>query len=132
MSIFSSLFGGSENQDQPVSNVNWIPLTDLGQLHEIITLSETKPVLIFKHSTTCGISRMALKQFENQFDLNDHGVSYYLDLLTYRSISNEVAARFGVQHQSPQLLLIQDEKCVFDASHGAIDVTDLRAKLGVR
>ena len=71
MSIFSSLFGGSENQDKPVSNVNWIPLTDLGQLNEIITLSETQPVLIFKHSTTCGISRMAMKQFESQFDLND-------------------------------------------------------------
>lgn len=132
MSIFSSLFGGSENQDQPVSNVNWIPLTDLGQLHEIITLSETQPVLIFKHSTTCGISRMAMKQFESQFDLNDQVVSYYLDLLTYRSISNEVAARFGVEHQSPQLLLIQDGKCVFDTSHGAIDVSDLRAKFGVR
>jgi len=122
----------AQKKDQPVSNVNWIPLTDLGQLHEIITLSETKPVLIFKHSTTCGISRMALKQFENQFDLNDQVVSYYLDLLTYRSISNEVAVRFGVEHQSPQLLLIQDGKCVFDASHGAIDVSDLRAKFGVR
>jgi len=132
MSIFSSLFGGSENQGQPISNVNWIPLTDLGQLHEIITLSETEPVLIFKHSTTCGISRMAMKQFESQFDLNDQVVSYYLDLLTYRSISNEVAVRFGVEHQSPQLLLIQDGKCVFDTSHGAIDVSDLRAKFGVR
>jgi bacillithiol system protein YtxJ len=129
MSIFSSLFGGSENQGQPASNVDWIPLTDLGQLHEIITLSATQPVLIFKHSTTCGISRMAMKQFESQFDLNDQVVSYYLDLLTYRSISNEVAVRFGVQHQSPQLLLIQDGKCVFDASHGAIDVGDLRKQL---
>ena len=129
MSIFSSLFGGSENQDQPVSNVNWIPLTDLGQLNEIITLSETQPVLIFKHSTTCGISRMAMKQFESQFDLNDQVVSYYLDLLTYRPISNEVAVRFGVEHQSPQLLLIQDGKCVFDASHGAIGVGDLKKQL---
>lgn len=129
MSIFSSLFGGSENQEQPVSNVNWRPLTDLGQLHEIITLSETQPVLIFKHSTTCGISRMAMKQFESQFDLNDQVVSYYLDLLTYRSVSNEVAVRFGVEHQSPQLLLIKDGKCVFDASHGAIDVADLRKQL---
>lgn len=132
MSIFSSLFGGSENQGKPVSNVNWIPLSDFGQLNEIIMLSETQPVLIFKHSTTCGISRMAMKQFESQFDLNDQVVSYYLDLLTYRSISNEVAVRFGVEHQSPQLLLIQDGKCVFDASHGAIDVADLRAKFGVR
>ena len=132
MSIFSSLFGGSENQDQPISNAHWIPLCDLGQLQEIITLSETQPVLIFKHSTTCGISRMAMKQFESQFDLNNQVVSYYLDLLTYRSISNEVAARFDVQHQSPQLLLIQDGKCVYDVSHGAIDVADLRTKLGVR
>jgi len=132
MSLFSSLFGGSENQNERTSNVHWIPLTDLGQLNEIITLSSEKPVLIFKHSTTCGISKMALKQFESQFDLNEEVTSYFLDLLAYRPISNEVAARFNITHQSPQLLLIVDGNCVYDASHGAIDVADLRAHLDLR
>ncbi|WP_309640977.1 bacillithiol system redox-active protein YtxJ [Flavobacterium sp.] len=131
MSIFSSLFGYSENDNKSTSNVNWISLVDLGQLNEIITLSATQPVLIFKHSTTCGISRMAMKQFESQFDLNDRVTSYYLDLLSYRAVSNEVAARFGVQHQSPQLLLIEDGKVVYDVSHGDIDVADLRMKLSL-
>ena len=129
MSIFSSLFGYSENDNERTSNVDWIPLVDLGQLNEIITLSSEQPVLIFKHSTTCGISRMAMKQFESQFDLNDRVTSYYLDLLAYRAVSNEVAVRFGVAHQSPQLLLIDGGKSVYDVSHGDIDVADLRMKL---
>jgi bacillithiol system protein YtxJ len=132
MDIFSSLFGSSENNQARSSNVDWIPLVDLGQLNEIITLSAAQPVLIFKHSTTCGISRMAMRQFESQFDLNAKVTSYYLDLLAYRTISNEVAARFGILHESPQLLLIQEGKCVYDVSHGAIAVDDLRLELEAR
>ncbi len=131
MGIFS-MFGSSENERERISKVNWIPLVDLGQLHEIIALSSTQPVLIFKHSTTCGISRMALKRFESEFDLNENVVSYFLDLLNYRAISNEISERFGIKHESPQLLLIRDGKCVYDVSHGAIDVADLRMALSLR
>ena len=67
MSIFNSLFGSSSGEEFQTSKVNWIPLTDLGQLTEIIETSEEKPVVIFKHSTRCSISRMALKQFEKEF-----------------------------------------------------------------
>ena len=132
MSIFSSLFGTSESNEERHSNVNWVPLSDLKQLDEIIAESFERPVIIFKHSTTCGISRMAFKQFENAFDLNDKVTSYYLDLLTYRMISNEVATRFGIRHESPQLLLIKDGKCVYHVSHGAIDVENLKPQLELR
>jgi bacillithiol system protein YtxJ len=129
MGVFSKIFGSSENQDNAKGKINWIPLQDLGQLNEIMTVSNEKPVIIFKHSTRCSVSRMALKQFENEFDLNDKVDAYFLDLLEHREISNEIASRFGVFHQSPQLLLIKDGKSVYDVSHSDIDAEELKGKV---
>jgi len=125
MSIFSSLFGNSENQNLPVSKVNWISLTNILQLLEISERSFDKPVLIFKHSTRCSVSRMVLKQFESEFDVLDEVTPYLLDLLEYRTVSDEIAARFEVVHQSPQLLLIKDGKVVYTASHESISIAGL-------
>ena len=125
MSLFKNLFG-SDDEQKNTSNVTWNQLTDLGELNEIITISEEKPVVIFKHSTRCSISRMALKQFENQYDAQENVVSYFLDLLKHRDISNEIAIQFNVQHQSPQILVIKDGKSVYNASHSDIDADDLK------
>jgi bacillithiol system protein YtxJ len=128
MSIFNSIFGTSENNVNP-SKINWVSLSDLGQLNEISQISNEKPVIIFKHSTRCSISRMALKQFENEFDLSDKVTPYFLDLITFRDISNEIASRFEVVHQSPQLLLIIGGKSVYDVSHSSIDADELKSKI---
>jgi bacillithiol system protein YtxJ len=129
MSVFNYIFGKSGNQNSSESKINWIPLTFMGQLDEIVAFSNQKPVVIFKHSTRCSISRMALKQFEAEYDLDDTVDVYFLDLLEHRDISNEIASRFGVNHQSPQLLLIKDGKCVYDVSHSDIDAGELKGKL---
>ncbi|TRX38358.1 bacillithiol system redox-active protein YtxJ [Flavobacterium restrictum] len=129
MSIFNSLFGSSEETKKVESKINWIPLTDLGQLDAIVALSNEKSVVIFKHSNRCSVSRMALKQFENEYDLDDAVAVYFLDLLEYRDISNEIASRFNVFHQSPQLLLIKDGKSVYDVSHSDIDAGELKGKV---
>ena len=125
MSLFNSLFGSSEEKKETASKINWIPLQSAGQLDEMVASSDQKPAVIFKHSTRCSISRFALKQFENEFTLEDRVDAYFLDLLEYRDISNEIASRFGVYHQSPQLLLIKNGQSVYDASHDAIDAGDL-------
>ena len=124
MSLFKNMFGGS-GEPEKESNMAWRALTDLGQLNEIVNESTEKPVVIFKHSTRCSISRMALRQFEQEFDLEEKVVPYYLDLLEHRDISNEIANRFGVYHQSPQLILIKDGKAIYDRSHESIDATKL-------
>jgi bacillithiol system protein YtxJ len=129
MGLFSNVFGSSENQNTSNGTVNWIHLTDLSQLDEIVTLSDNKPIVIFKHSTRCSVSRFALKQFESEYDLTDRVDAYFLDLLEYRVISNEIASRFGVYHQSPQLLLIKEGKSVYDVSHSDINARELRGKL---
>ncbi len=128
MSVFNSIFGTSDNNSNS-SKINWVQLTDLGQLNEISQLSNEKPVVIFKHSTRCSISRMALKLFENEFDLSDKVTPYFLDLITFWDISNEIASRFEVVHQSPQLLLIIGGKSVYDVSHSAIDADELKSKI---
>ena len=115
--------------DSPKSNVNWTELTDVAQLMEIAAISNEKPVIIFKHSTRCSISRMALKQFEREFDLNDTVDAYFLDLIAHRDISNEIASTFNVYHESPQLILIRNGKAIYDVSHSDIDAAALKAKL---
>jgi bacillithiol system protein YtxJ len=129
MTLFKSIFGDSENKNTNTSKINWIELTDLGQLNEIMDLSHEQPVAIFKHSTRCSISRMALKQFENEFDLEGSVTPYFLDLLNHRDISQEIATRFEVYHQSPQLLLIKEGKSIYDASHSDIDAMELKGRV---
>jgi bacillithiol system protein YtxJ len=124
MSFLRNMFGTSEGGEE-VSKVGWRPLTDLGQLNEIIEASVEKPILIFKHSTRCAVSRMVLKQFENEFDAEQKITPYFLDLLIHRDISNAIAERFGVVHQSPQLILIKDGKAVYNTSHSDIDAGNL-------
>jgi bacillithiol system protein YtxJ len=124
MSFIKNIFGNS-TQNQSVSKVGWRQLTNLGQLNEIGEVSTEKAVLIFKHSTRCSVSRMVLKQFENEFDLQGKIVPYFLDLLQHREISNTIASDYEVQHQSPQVIIIKDGKAVYNASHERIDTKQL-------
>ena len=128
MGFLNKMFGSDDTKNEKSLNpkIDWIELKDLGQLNEIINLSNQKAVVIFKHSTRCSVSRMALKQFENEFDLNHDIETYYLDLINYRMVSNEIATRFDVIHQSPQLLFIKNGKCIYSASHAAIDAEILK------
>ena len=128
MSLFDKIFGGAEEENKD-SKIGWRQLTDLGQLNEILEISNEKPVVIFKHSTRCSVSRMALRHFENEFDLEGKVTTYFLDLLNHRVISNEITAKFEVEHQSPQLLLISKGKCIYDASHNAIEVESIHRYL---
>ncbi|MFM2370095.1 MAG: bacillithiol system redox-active protein YtxJ [Bacteroidota bacterium] len=129
MSFFQNIFNSSDDKDLKENKINWNELTDLGQLNEIIFISNEKPVAIFKHSTRCSVSRMALKQFENEFDSSDKVTPYFLDLIAYRDISNAIADQFGVIHQSPQLILIKDGKAIYNVSHSDIDAEELNKKI---
>jgi bacillithiol system protein YtxJ len=129
MSFFNSIFGNSENSETPKSKVNWTELTDIHQLQEVEAISDEKPVVIFKHSTRCSISRMALKQFEREYDLENVVDAYFLDLIAHRDISNEIADKFNVYHESPQLILIKNGKAVYNVSHSDIDATALKNKI---
>lgn len=126
MSLFKNIFGSSSEENK-TSRIAWRQLTDLGQLNEIVEVSNEKLVLIFKHSTRCSISRYSLKQFENEFALEDKITPYFLDLIEHRDVSNEIAQRFGVIHQSPQIILIKEGKAIYDTSHESIEAKRLES-----
>ena len=128
MSFLKNIFG-NDNDEISKSRVNWITLNDINQLDEIVAETKFKPVVIFKHSTSCSISRMALKGFERDFNFGDEVLVYFLDLLNFRDISNKIASVFDVRHQSPQILVIKDGNSIYNASHENIDVTILKHKL---
>lgn len=128
MGLLNSIFGSkTEKKEEQESFIKWIPLTSLEQIKNIKEQSKKEPIAIFKHSTRCGISSMVIKRFVSSFDeeLKDLKV-YYLDLLNYREISNEIGYEFQVLHQSPQLLVIKNGEAIAHASHYDIAQIDLR------
>jgi len=104
--------------------MEWIQLTSEAQLAEISEKSAQRPQVIFKHSTRCSISAVALKRLEKGGEPADVDF-YYLDLLNYRSVSNKVADTFGVSHESPQVLIIKNGQCTFDESHLGISMSEI-------
>ena len=111
--------------------MDWISLKDSKQLDEILAESTKHPVLIYKHSTRCNISRSAFDRLERKWDAAAAGSvkRYLLDLLSYRDISNRIADLFEVEHQSPQVLVIWNGKAVLDLSHYDIDFDSIKSVL---
>ncbi len=111
--------------------MNWINLTSKNQIENLITESITEPVVIFKHSTSCSISRATLDRLERNWKGGEiaHIKPYFLDLLSYREISNSIAETFAVEHQSPQVLIISNGKSVYDRSHFQISFADVQNEL---
>lgn len=111
--------------------VAWQKLDKQEQIEKLAEESKTKPVVIFKHSTICSISSTAKNRLERQWQ--EAGLQdvqpYYLDLLAFRPVSNEIADFFHVRHESPQLLLIQDGVCTYNASHLGINLGEVKKRV---
>ena len=127
MGLFSKFNKSTkESERKDTVAVPWHALTTKEQLSEINQLSKTTPVTIFKHSTRCGISRMVLRNFESTYSLtNEQMKLYFLDLLAYRDVSDEVGYTFQVMHQSPQVIVIKNGIAVAHASHHGIRAEEL-------
>ncbi|ASW73657.1 general stress protein [Chryseobacterium piperi] len=124
MSFFDKIFGGKEEQSEQKSF--WKKIQSEEDLAKAIENSYNKRIAIFKHSTSCFISKTVLRNFEKEMNgLNEDTDLYYLDLLAYRSISNKIADDLGVNHQSPQLIVIENGKVINHASHQDISITQI-------
>ncbi len=106
------------------TKMNWHPINSIDQLEHIKSASYITPQVIFKHSTTCSISRMALDRFERA-TTPEKVDFHYLDLMNYRAISTEIASFFQVHHESPQVILIKNGECIYDESHYGIMMDEL-------
>ena len=104
--------------------MHWIHLTEEEQLKHIISKSQLRPQVIFKHSTRCSISAVALQRLQKTTQPSDIDF-YFLDLIANRDLSNQVASVFKVQHESPQVLVIRDGDCIYDESHMGISMAEI-------
>lgn len=111
--------------------MEWKPLTEVGQLEDVDRASREKAVLILKHSTRCSISSAALARLERAWssaDDEEHS-AYYLDLIRHRDVSDAIALRYGVRHESPQVLVIRNGRCVHTDSHFGITYASTKEAL---
>jgi len=127
MSFFNNFFGTSSSERPDF----WQKIESQEDLNSAIEKSVEKPVVIFKHSTRCIISKTVLRNFENEvenFDVPEVDF-YYLDLLSYRDISNAIAEKLNVTHQSPQLILLKNKEAIYNTSHDRITLESIKKHL---
>jgi bacillithiol system protein YtxJ len=108
--------------------MRWTELNRKEQIEQIREESKTQPVLIFKHSTRCAISGMALNRLERNWksEVVAPLKMYYLDLISHRAISQGVADFFEVEHESPQVLIVKEGNPVYVRSHQAIAFDEIQ------
>ena len=127
MGFFEKFKSTEGNKEDKIARISWQQLSSIDQLEGIVEESKNIPVVIFKHSTRCGVSRGVLKSFEKNYNLPEEGMKlYFLDLLAHRDISNEIASRFKVHHESPQMIVLKNGEVVFHDSHHSIDPSSLK------
>jgi bacillithiol system protein YtxJ len=109
--------------------MNWHALENESQLQQIEDESKTQRILIFKHSTRCSISSAALARIERNWNGQEMaGIKpYYLDLIAFRKISSKIAEQFQIEHQSPQVLVIENNSCIYNESHYGIMYEEIKA-----
>ncbi|MCD1117199.1 bacillithiol system redox-active protein YtxJ [Chryseobacterium turcicum] len=125
MSFLDKIFGGKEEQKE--SKSFWKTIKSEEDLNKAIKESYENRIAIFKHSTSCFISKTVLKNFEKEIEnSDDENVSFYfLDLLAFRPISNKIAEDFGIRHESPQLIVFENGKAINNASHQDISLSQI-------
>ncbi|MET3535264.1 bacillithiol system redox-active protein YtxJ [Chryseobacterium limigenitum] len=124
MSFFDKIFGGKEEKQEGKSF--WNKIESEEDLKKAIENSSRHKIGIFKHSTSCFISKTVLKNFEKEIENTDEKVDlYFLDLLAYRPISNKIAEDLGVRHESPQFIVIENGKAISNASHQDISLSQI-------
>lgn len=107
-------------------NQDWKDLNSLADLEQANEKSFDSPVVLFKHSTRCSISSMALNRLQrSELNQNYKDHLYYLDLIAHRDVSNAIAEKYAVYHESPQVLIIRNGECVYDASHSEIAADEI-------
>jgi len=111
-----------------ISETQWKTLTTTEQVDAAIERSNTVPIAFFKHSVTCGISAGAHSRLHQDYNIPETTLEfYYLDLLAHRNVSNYIADKLGIIHQSPQIIVVNKEVVVYHTSHHAVNLQELKA-----
>ena len=108
------------------SRLNWINIETVEELKDAISDTEDTSGLFFKHSTRCNISAMALNGFESQWEEDEKCNLYFIDLIAHRDVSNTLSELTGVEHQSPQVILVKNNEAIYTASHNGITAREIK------
>jgi bacillithiol system protein YtxJ len=112
-------------------SIPWRKIQQISEVTDAWNESFSKPVLLFKHSTRCSISSMALNRLERNWAGNEEKITpYYLDLIAFREVSNFIAQHSGIQHESPQAIAVKNGEVFYHASHNGISLADIMELIG--
>jgi bacillithiol system protein YtxJ len=107
------------------------PVHHLDELERLLADSGDRPLLLFKHSFTCGVSAEALDELVNHLNGEADEARYAMvTVQTHRDVSNAVAARLGIRHETPQAILIRDGRAIWSASHFRVNAAEIQKALG--
>jgi bacillithiol system protein YtxJ len=112
--------------------MNWLIVSEEAQLEQLHARSFAEmPLLFFKHSSRCSVSRVAKDRLERNWKLSGLRMSpCYVDVLGSRAVSLKIAQFYGITHESPQVLVIHNGKCIYTAAHSGIEFSSLESIAG--
>ena len=107
-----------------------IQLHDVAQADELISAADPRPLVIFKHSRSCGTSAQAFDELLEHLHASDSDVRYAIvTVQTHRDVSSAVSRMLGVRHETPQALIVQDGQVVWSASHFRVTAEAVNAAI---
>lgn len=118
------LFGFSARKER----LNWDHITTVEALESAYSNSSERAQLFFKHSTRCPVSAMALNAFESNWKTEEAEI-HFIDLLSYRDVSQRLAEISGVRHESPQVIVVKNGEVIYADSHDSINASRIETKL---
>lgn len=112
-------------------DLGFTTLSGVHELDQVLSDSHQRPVLLFKHSYTCGISAEALDELRAHIDDGTASAVHYamVTVQTHRDVSNRIAERLGVRHETPQAILVREGRAVWSASHFRVNAAELHKAL---
>ncbi len=106
---------------------NFIEINSGEQLNDLFEKSNEKPIVLFKHSLTCPISAGVYQE------MSGATADVHLVVMQHaRDVSEAIAKRTGIRHESPQAIVIKNGKPVYHASHYDVTAADIEKSLDVR
>lgn len=112
---------GMWNQ-KPLTREEWIIPESATELDNFLK-PNSGLVLIYKHSFSCGASIFAKSRLEDSIDeINKYADCIFIDVKLNRELSNKIAEKTGVRHESPQLLLLNNGEVIWHGSHGSVQL----------
>ncbi len=107
--------------------MNWINLDSIDKINELKELSANQNVLVFKYSPKCVVNYIVRNLLEREWNEGEMNMkTYIVDVINYKDISKQIETDFDVNHESPQLLIIEKSKPVFTANHGRVLFSEIR------